>query len=273
MKTLNYIYESLLDDEDTILDDTRTSMINSILNDTGFKLGGDGQTIIMDTSGYYDDGVVSFGRFNGPRTFDDRIQRINKLGLKFQPLSQLTIRGGSKWRNQEILNMMNCDHIVDVRIYEHGDLDFSKIKFNIPGSIIIRLLNPNDVFKNKIIPPKNKLLYIKILNHLDVGQLKDWNSKYMILARVPDYCYRSETWRNTLLNNNPNVDEFIVYVDKDIERGHKMKFIKKGDKRVFKEYVNQPFQLNKNLAHEISLLDSQYVDDFYFKFIEKYPNK
>ena len=154
MKTLNYIYESLLDDEDTILDDTRTSMINSILNDTGFKLGGDDQTIIMDTSGYYDDGVVSFGRFNGPRSFDDRIQRINKLGLKFQPLSGLTIRGGSKWKNQEILNMMNCDHIVNVRIYEPGDLDFNKIKFDIPGSIIISLLNSNEVFKGKIIPPK-----------------------------------------------------------------------------------------------------------------------
>lgn len=272
MKTLNYIYESLLDDEDTILNDTRTSMINSILNNTGFKLGGDDQTIIMDTSRDYD-ATVSFGRFSGPISFDDRIQKINKLGLKFQPLSQLTIRGGSGWRNQEILNMMNCDHIVSVHIYEQGDLDFNKIKFNIPGSITISLLNSNEVFKGKIIPPKNKLLYIKILNHLGVGQLKDWNSKYMILARVPDYCYRSETWQNTLLNNNPNVDEFIVYVDKNIERGHKMKFIKKGNKRVFKEYVNQPFQLNKNLAHEISLLDSQYVDDFYFKFIEKYPNK
>lgn len=275
MKTLNYIYESLLDDEDKILDDTRTSMINSILDDTGFRLGGDGQTIILDRR-YYGDGDVNFGRFSGrfsgSISFDDRIQKINKLGLKFQPLSQLTIREKSGWRNQEILNMMNCDHIVSVYICERGDLDFSKIKFNIPGSITIHLLNSNEVFKDKIIPPKNKLLYIKILNHLG-GIPKDWNSKYMILARVPDYCYQSETWRNTLLNNNPNVDEFIIFVDRNIERGHKMKFIKKGNKRVFKEYVNHPFQLNKNLAHEISLLDSQYVDDFYFKFIEKYPNK
>ena len=272
-----HIYESLLDDEDTILDDTKTSMINSLLKDTGFKLGGDGQTIILDTGKYYNNGDVSFGKFSGPRSFDDRIQTINKLGLKFQPLTQLAIYEKSGWRNQEILNMMNCDHIVSVRICEHGDLDFSKIKFNIPGSITIKLINSNEVFKSKIIPPKNKLLYIEFLNHLS-GIPKDWNSKYMILYRVPDYCYHSETWQNTLLNNNPNVDEFIVYIDnaqygRPCTHGHRMKFIKKGNERVFKEYVNIPFQFHKNIAHEISLLDGQYVDDFYFKFIEKYPNK
>ena len=260
------LYESLLDDFDTLNKNTKDEIRNSpLLKDTFFKIGSDFKTIIFEPSEcdhLMDDRNVSpyiywsnrdFTRIsksgNYERTFTN-VDVCKKLNLKFQPLTDIYNDIGGC--DEEWFKYFDCEYVINFRhtlIKNTNVIDFSKLKFPIKGSIVLTSVsdynNQSAYSVNKILP-YDKELELVCFYEIPNEPIKGWKCKNMVIG-MATWSGRDqnnilgenwEDWINELLKNNPDVG--TVYISDNIlkEFGGYKKVVSKGTgaKRTFVKF-------------------------------------
>ena len=256
MKTL---YESLLDNEEDIYNNTRTSIIDSMLKKIGFELGTDDKTAIVDISNMTNDPELSFGSLGGMKNIDKYFKKLIDSNIKFQPLDIVSIYNDSKYDPQYILDNLDCDFINVLSIATDKDIDLSKI--NIYGKVYMRLEKNDYNFISEIKPPKHEIVCAHFQNRVEQIP-KDWKCEYMLLKyNVGDL--PNIEWMTELINQNPLTQNFIF--DSPQLDGCSIKYKIKSGKRIIEKIVKTPMmKIYRDISHKIKLLEGN-VDKFIFE--------
>lgn len=250
IKLFDYLTESIFDDEEnmTKVDDV---VYSKLLKGTDFSIGTDNKTIVYDPKDGYPHGVFDRRLSLGIKGLSDNIQKINKAGLRFQPLYCI-------FADNETIDKIKdipIDTVVSlsVGLFESKDykLDFLKLKFDIINTITIRgalqkssdiTSYPKHLHRVEIIPARYGEGVFK------VDEIKGWDCDELIVqdsdfdAKVAyghgegHYNGYSIEKIQTLINNNPKAKTIYLY-NRDIDSYWKVNT--KGSKRIFDKLVNR----------------------------------
>lgn len=280
IKLFDYLTESIFDDEEQMnnIDDT---VYGKLLKGTDFSIGTDGKTIVYDPKDEYPHGVFDRRISLGVKGLSDNIQKINKAGLKFQPVFCIFAD------NKEIdkIKDVPIDTVVSlsVGLFDSYDfkIDFSKLNYDIINTITIRgaLQNsadikpyPKHIHRVEIVPTRYGDGVFK------VDGIKGWDCDELIIqdsdfdAEVAyghgdGLCngYSIEKIQ-TFINNNPKAKTIYLY-NRDLESYWKVNT--KGSKRIFNKLVNR-----KPKDQRSEYLDAQeYVWGWEAQHQDLFPNR
>ena len=280
IKLFDYLTESIFDDEENIkkIEDT---VYSKLLKGTDFSIGTDGKTIVYDPKDECPHGVFDRRLSLGVKALSDNIQKINKAGLKFQPLYCI-------FADNEAIDKIKdipIDTVVSLSVgmYDSMDykIDFSKLKYDIINTITIRggeqksvdiKPYPKHIHRVEIIPSRYSYSQFK------VDEIKGWDCDELIVqdsdldAKVA-YGHREGHYNGysiekiqTLINNNPKAKTIYLY-SKDIDSYWKVNT--KGSKRIFDKLVNR-----KPKDQRSEYLDAQeYVWGWEAQHQDLFPNR
>lgn len=280
IKLFDYLTESIFDDEENMskIEDT---VYSDLLKGTDFSVGTDGKTIVYDPKDEYPHGVFDRRLSLGVKGLFDNIQKINKAGLKFQPLSFIFADNDAIDKIKDI----PIDTVVSltVGLFESYDfkIDFSKLKYDIINTITIRgalqkSVNikpyPKHIHRVEIVPAKYGDGVFK------VDEIKGWDCDELIVqdsdfdAKVAyghgegHYNGYSIEKIQTLINNNPKAKTIYLY-SRDLDSYWKVNT--KGSKRIFDKLVNR-----KPKDQRSEYLDAQeYVWGWEAQHQDLFPNR
>ena len=280
IKLFDYLTESIFDDEENIkkIEDT---VYSKLLKGTDFSIGTDGKTIVYDPKDEYAHGVFDRRLSLGVKELFDNIQKINKAGLKFQPLSFI-------FADNEAIDKIKdipIDTVVSLTVgmFESNDfkIDFTKLKFDIINNITIKSGSqksvdikpyPKHVHRVELTPSRYGDGVFK------VDEIKGWDCDELIV-QDSDFdagvAYgHGEGLHNgysiekiqALINNNPKAKTIYLY-NRDIESYWKVNT--KGSKRIFDKLVNR-----KPKDQRSEYLDAQeYVWGWEAQHQDLFPNR
>ena len=266
MVSLNdYIKESLLDDEDVLMDRDEsivlTREIQRLISDR-YEVSSDRKYILMrvwQSSLNIGDGDISL----------NKIKEINKLNLKFQPVRKIDIRSNNCNQYLKQLPCNGCGWL-DVIPYD-GVIDFNNLQF-LPKAITLT----TKCYKH-INPPKQQVDFVSVsIQDGNYDELKNWNCDCLLLDAEP-----FEEWNNDvsvvgdfnqeklqkIVDNNPNVNEFIL-IPRHYTLGKVYKIRLKGVKRLVEKSITRG---TNYLDKFIDPVDD-YVKNVVKKFEKKYGN-
>lgn len=280
IKLFDYLTESIFDEEEnmTKIEDT---VYSKLLKGTDFSVGTDGKTIVYDPKDEYSHGVFDRRLSLGVKGLFDNIQKINKAGLKFQPLYCI-------FADNEAIDKIKdipIDTVVSLSmgLFDRSDfkIDFTKFNFDIINTITIRGCSqksaditpyPKHIHRVEIVPARYGDGVFK------VDEIKGWDCDELIVqdsdfdAKVAyghgdGLCngYSIEKIQ-TLINNNPKAKTIYLY-NRDIESYWKVST--KGSKRIFVKLVNR-----KPKDQRSEYLDTQeYVIGWEMQHQDLFPNR
>lgn len=149
MKSLYSIYESLLDDDTTMMKDAEHAAYNAILKGLDdYRLANDGKHIIFDPTP--EDSLVHGtypslrGAENGLRNHWEDINKIKRAGLIFQPIQylELNIPG-----DEDGIDTLPCEGVYAMELNFYSDKSVDLSKLNYP---IFRLINISKSYMGKV---------------------------------------------------------------------------------------------------------------------------
>lgn len=281
IKLFDFLNESIFDDEEKHMDNMENSIYNELLKGSDFVVGTDKKTIVYDPKDEYSHGIFDRRLSLGIKGLSDNIQKINKAGLKFQPLSFI-------FADNEAIDKIKdipIDTVVSLSVgmFEVKDfkIDFSKLKYDIINTITIRggeqksvdiKPYPKHIHRVEMIPTKYGESVFK------VDEIKGWDCDELI---VQDNDFNANTAYGhgdglyngysiekiqTLINNNPKTKTIYLY-NRDIESYWKVNT--KGSKRIFDRLVNR-----KPKDQRSEYLDAQeYVWGWEAQHQDLFPNR
>ena len=257
------------------------SVYSDLLKGSDFEVGTDGKTIVYNPNDGYSHGVFDRRLSLGTKSISNNLMKINKAGLKFQPLYCIFVD------NEEIdkIKDIPIDTVVSlsVGLFESKDykLDFSKLKYDIINTITIRggeqksvdiQPYPKHIHRVEIIPSRYSYSQFK------VDEIKGWDCDELI---VQDDDFNANTAYGhgeglcngysieklqTIIDNNPKVKTIYLY-SKDIDSYWKVNT--KGSKRIFDKLVNR-----KPKDQRSEYLDAQeYVWGWEAQHQDLFPNR
>lgn len=281
IKLFDFLNESIFDDEEKHMDNMENNIYNELLKGSDFSVGTDKKTIVYDPKDGYSHGVFDRRLSLGIKGLSDNIQKINKAGLKFQPLFCIFAD------NEEINKIKDIpiDTVVSlsVGLFEINDfkIDFSKLKYDIINTITVRgalqkssdiTPYPKHIRRVEIIPAKYGEGVFK------VDEIKGWDCDELIVQDSDfgekvayghgDGLYNGYSIEKiqTLINNNPKAKTIYLYI-RDIESYWKINT--KGSKRIFDKLVNR-----KPKDQRSEYLDAQeYVWGWEAQHQDLFPNR
>ena len=137
IKLFDYLTESIFDDEEN-MEKIENTVYGELLKGTDFSIGTDGETIVYDPKDGYPHGVFDRRLSFGYKSISTNIQKLNKAGLKFQPVFCIFAD------NDEIDKVKDVpiDTVVSLSLglFDGKDfkIDFTKLKFDIINTITIK---------------------------------------------------------------------------------------------------------------------------------------
>lgn len=280
IKLFDYLTESIFDDEENMskIEDT---VYSELLKGTDFVIGKDGKTIVYNPNDGYAHGVFDRRLSLGVKGLFDNIQKINKAGLKFQPLSFIFADNGEIDKVKDI----PIDTVVSLSLglFDGKDfkIDLTKLKFDIINSITIK----SGSQKSVNIKPYHKHVHrVELVPSIygdevfKVDEVKGWDCDELI---VQDSDFDAEVAYGhgdglcngysiekiqALINNNPKAKTIYLY-NRDIESYWKVNT--KGSKRIFDRLVNR-----KPKDQRSEYLDAQeYVWGWEAQHQDLFPNR
>lgn len=281
IKLFDFLNESIFDDEEKHMDNMENNVYNELLKGSDFSVGTDKKTIVYDPKDEYSHGIFDRRLSLGIKSLSDNIQKINKAGLKFQPLYCI-------FANNEEINKIKdipIDAVVSLSVgmFEVKDfkIDFSKLKYDIINTITIRgalqkssdiTPYPKHIHRVEMIPTKYGSEVFK------VDEIKGWDCDELIVQDSDfsvgvayghgDGLYNGYLIEKiqTLINNNPKTKTIYLY-NRDIESYWKVNT--KGSKRIFDKLVNR-----KPKDQRSEYLDAQkYVWGWEAQHKDLFPNR
>ena len=252
MRTLyTYINESLLDDEDDIIQGGLTAAINNALKDApSYRLGNDEKTLVYDNADSSD--WIELTRPNGDPVkrrgeiwrhddtlTDDLLDFINAAKLKFQPIQTYQVPLGDPK-----FDKIPVDWVCDLQICARKDgptnMDLSKLPFEIKGGVIVL----PTIFDHGLSKDYNIKAYPKHVEYVIFNEYGEnataviswephhiigWDCKYLVI-QCPSYKKLNQSVYNEMqdwdaekiqqfLDNNPKAQKVFVcenYRDRDI---------------------------------------------------------
>ena len=281
IKLFDYLTESIFDDEEEQMSRVENSVYSDLLKGTNFEVGTDGKTIVYNPDDGYSHGVFDRRLSLGIKSISDNLTKINKAGLKFQPLYCIFVD------NEEIdkIKDIPIDTVVSISVslFKSKDykLDFSKLKYDIINTITIRggeqksvdiKPYPKHIYRVELIPSRYSEGVFK------VDEVKGWDCDELIVqdsdfdAKVAyghgeglHNGYSIEKIQ-TLINNNPKAKTIYLYIQ---DTDSYWKISTKGSKRIFDKLVNRK---PKNQRSEY--LDAQeYVWGWEAQHQDLFPNR
>ena len=280
IKLFDYLTESIFDDEEN-MSNIEDTVYSKLLKGTDFSIGTDGKTIVYDPKDGYPHGVFDRRISLGVKGLSDNIQKINKAGLKFQPVFCIFAD------NKEIdkIKDIPIDTVVSlsVGLFDSCDfkIDFSKLNYDIINTITIRGAlqksvdikpYPKHIHRVEIVPARYGDGVFK------VDEIKGWDCDELIIQDSDfdaEVAYgHGEGLHNgysiekiqTLINNNLKVKTIYLY-NRDIDSYWKVNT--KGSKRIFDKLVNR-----KPKDQRSEYLDTQeYVIGWEMQHQDIFPNR
>lgn len=217
------LYESILDMDEKKSDLDLEVLRHLIENETGWTLSSDGKYILSGTKHFPGDIDTYFG--DNKEWFERLISCAKKYKLKIQPLGLLVLDSNSI----HLLEGVDIEYICELKIYidNPANVDLSKIKSPIQRIIMAEKQN-SWCNIDSIILPKTPVTttYVNLYTGWDksLENIKNMNCHNLIIHNgrglfVSDIKQKSfnPTLLQQLVNNNPNVDNFYLYV-KDLKR-------------------------------------------------------
>ena len=218
------IREGLLDVEGNDENMDHVIMREVVEKETGWTLSSDDKYILSGTKHF--PGNIDT-RFNGNRNrdwFEKLVNCAKKYKLKIQPLGLLMLDSNSI----HLLEGVDIEYICELRISVNNPvkIDLSKIKLPVRRIMLVEERNSyHDI--DSIISPKTSVITTNInlyTGRPDMENIKDMNCHNLIINNgrgtiVFDIKQKlfNPVLLQQLVNNNPNVDNFYVYV-KDPKR-------------------------------------------------------
>lgn len=281
IRLFNYLNESIFDDEEKHMDDIENNIYNELLKGSDFSVGTDKKTIVYDPKDEYSHGIFDRRLSLGTKGLSDNMKKINKAGLKFQPLCYILAD------NEEIdkIKDIPIDTVVSLYVGMYDDknykIDFSKLKYDIINTITIKGGEQKSV---DITPYHKHINRIEIIpsryssSQFKVDEIKGWDCDELIVqdsdfdAKVA-YGHSEGLYNGysieklqTLINNNPKAKTIYLY-NKNLENYWKVNT--KGAKRIFDKLVNR-----KPKDHRSEYLDAQeYVWGWEAQHQDLFPNR
>ena len=281
IKLFDYLTESIFDDEEEQMSKVENTVYSDLLKGTNFSVGTDGKTIVYDPKDGYPHGIIDRRFSFGIKALSDNIQKINKSGLKFQPLYCI-------FADNEYIDKIKdipIDTVVSLSVgmFDSIDykLDFSKLKYDIINTITIRggaqksvdiKPYPKHIHRVELIPSRYSEGVFK------VDEIKGWDCDELIVqdsdfdAKVAyghgegHYNGYSIEKLQTLISNNPKSKTIYLY-SKDLDSYWKINT--KGSKRIFDKLVNR-----KPKDQRSEYLDAQeYVWGWEAQHQDLFPNR
>lgn len=198
--------------------------LNSIVeNETGWTLSPDGKYILSGTMHFPAEINTQFG--NNKEWFENLVNCAKKYKLKIQPLGLLVLDSSSI----QLLEDVNIEYICELKIYVNNPvkIDLSKIKSLIQRITMVEERNSYCDIDSITLPKTQiKTSHIGLYTGWEEGlkNVKDMNCHNLIIDNgrgviVFDIKQKSfdPTTLQQLVNNNPNVDNFYLYVN-DLKR-------------------------------------------------------
>ena len=260
-----YIKESLLDDEDELMDrDESIALTLEIqkLISARYEVSGDKKYILMrvwQSSLNIGDNGISL----------DKIKEINKLNLEFQPVRKIDIRGNNCDQYLKQLPCVGCGWL-DVGSLD-GTIDFNNLRF-LPKSITL-----TTKYYGRITPPKQHIDFVSVsVYDGNYDDLKDWNCDCLLFDAEP-----FEVWINNVsvvgdfdkeklqrvVDNNPNVKEFVLVPRHySLDKVYKIKL--KGVKRLVEKSITR----SAKYIDKYNESTYDYVENVVKKFEKEYGN-
>lgn len=215
------LYESILDMDEKKSD---WEALNSIVEKEtgGWILSSDSKYILSGTKHFPAEVDTQFG--NNGVWFEDLVNCAKKYKLKIQPFGLLVLDS----RSIHLLEDADIEYICELKIYVNNpvNVDLSKIKSPIQRITIVEQRNSWCDIKS-ITLQKTPVITADIelyTDALDMENIKDMNCHNLIINNshgifVSDIKQKSfnPTILQQLINNNPNVVNFYLYV-KDFKR-------------------------------------------------------
>lgn len=280
IKLFDYLAESIFDDEENMskMEDT---VYSELLKGTDFMVGVDGKTIVYNPNDGYSHSIFDRRLSLGTKAISENIQKINKAGLKFQPIFCI-------FADNDDINKINdipIDTVVSLSVgmYDSKDykLDFSKLKFDIINTITVKggaqksvevKPYPKHIHRVEFIPPRyNKSVFrFDEVDGWDCDELivqdDDFNANTAYGHGEGLYNGYSIEKIQTLIDNNPKAKIIYLY-SKDLDSYWKINT--KGSKRVFDKLVNR-----KPKDDRSEYLDAQeYVLGWEVQHQDLFPNR
>ena len=250
IKLFDFLNESIFDDEEKHMDNMENSIYNELLKGSDFVVGTDKKTIVYDPKDEYSHGIFDRRLSLGIKGLSDNIQKINKAGLKFQPLSFI-------FADNEAIDKIKdipIDTVVSLSVgmFESNDfkIDLTKLKFDIINTITIKSGRQKSV---DIKPYPKHVHRVELTARYGEGvfkvdEIKGWDCDELIVqdsdfdagvayGHGDGLCngYLIEKIQ-TLINNNPKAKTIYLY-NRDIDSYWKVNT--KGSKRIFDKLVNR----------------------------------
>lgn len=230
MKTLYNIYESLLDDEDTLMVNADNAAISKLLGDLeqDWIVGNDNKTLLYNPSYFgsrsngfaelYLNGVREVAYVKTPKTLKD-------AGLVFQPIAYMyaAIPG-----SEDGLKYLQTSYTAQLTIdFKKGSnsLNLSKLPFEVKDGIQFNYAWGSDPHSIDITSYPKHLSYVWYMSYGDFDcnphAIKNWNCDILVVQgknlRRPDYVGIGEDYDRELvqqiISNNPKVKEFYFCQD------------------------------------------------------------
>lgn len=214
------LYESILD-----MDEEKSDyevLRYQVETQTGWTLSSDGKYILSGTKHFPGNIDMVFG--SNKEWFEALISCAKKYNLKIQPIGELTIPANSL----HLLEGVDIEYICELRICVNDpvDIDLSKIKS--PIHRITMMEKQNSWCKiDSITLPKTPVITAHVSLYtgwnMSLENIKNMNCNNLIVddSRVFVSDIKQKSFSSTLLqqlmNNNPNVDNFYLYI-KDQKR-------------------------------------------------------
>lgn len=253
------LYESILDMDEKKSD---WEALNSIVEKEtgGWILSSDSKYILSGTMHFPAEVDTQFG--NNKEWFENLVNCAKKYKLKIQPFGSLVLDS----RSIHLLEDADIEYICELKIYVNNpvNVDLSKIKSPVHRIILVEKGNSwCDI--DSIILPKSSMITTNIdlyTGASDMENIKDVNCHNMIINNgrgifVSDIKQKllKTILLQQLVNNNPKVDNFYLYV-KDFKRpgGSYVQVKLKG--RVVDGIMGKS---------EKSLISKGVLEDFYLK--------
>lgn len=221
MKNIFDIYESILDDnfEDQV---ERNSLQNVIEEETGWTLSSDGKYILSGTKHFPGNIDTYFG--GNKEWFEKLINCAKRHKLKIQPLGLLVLDSSSI----HLLEDVDIEYICELKVYVSNpvDVNLSKIKSPIQRVTLVEKQNSYcsiDSITSQKTPAITAYVNLYTGWNKSLENIKNMNCNNLIVndSRVFVSDIKQKSFNPTLLqqlvNNNPNVDNFYLYV-KDLKR-------------------------------------------------------
>lgn len=280
IKLFDFLNESIFDDEENMskIEDT---VYSELLKGTDFVIGKDGKTIIYNPSDGYAHGVFDRRLSFGYKSISANIQKLNKAGLKFQPLTFIFADNGEIDKVKDI----PIDTVVSLSLglFDGKDfkIDLTKLKFDIINTITIK----SGSQKSVNIKPYHKHVHrVELVPSrygdgvFKVDEIEGWDCDELIVQDsdfdAKEMYGHGEGLHNgysikkiqALIDNNPKAKTIYLYV-RDTDSYWKVNT--KGSKRIFDKLVNR-----KPKDQRSEYLDAQeYVWGWEAQHQDLFPNR